>query len=299
MARIVCVHGIGQQYKAEDVLAKVWVPALRGGLRRSGAAGVAAAGALGDADITCVFYGDLFRPPGRWLGPGDEWLTAEDATADDAELLRAWWQEAASTDPAVLGPDARTLLRTPSPVQAALNALSGSAFFAGVTDRMLLGDAAQVRRYLAEPGTRAAARERVAAQVTDATEVLVAHSLGSVVAYEALCEHPEWGVRALVTLGSPLGIANLIFERLQPEPQPKGTGDPRGSWPGSIADWTNIADRGDVVALVKELAPLFGARVRDLPVHNGSKAHAVEPYLTAQETGTAILAGLSDPSGPR
>ena len=50
----------------------------------------------------------------------------------------------------------------------------------------------------------------------DGTEVIVAHSLGSVVAYEALCAHPEWPVRNLVTLGSPLGIRNLIFDQLVP-----------------------------------------------------------------------------------
>ena len=54
--------------------------------------------------------------------------------------------------------------------------------------------------------------------------MLVGHSLGSVVAYEALCANPEWPVRMLVTLGSPLGIPNLIFDRLEPAPLPDGHG---------------------------------------------------------------------------
>ena len=61
---------------------------------------------------------------------------------------------------------------------------------------------------------------------------MVGHSLGSVVAYEALCAHPEWPVRALVTLGSPLGIRNLIFDRLVPAPAAgdsgRGAGDVAG-----------------------------------------------------------------------
>ena len=86
---------------------------------------------------------------------------------------------------------------------------------------------------------------------------------------------------ALVTLGCPLGIRNLIFERLRPPPE-----DGHGQFPAGAATWTNIADTGDVVALVKRLAPLFGGRVNDLLVNNGSKAHDISPYLTAAETGS-------------
>lgn len=53
------------------------------------------------------------------------------------------------------------------------------------------------------------------------TRVVVGHSLGLVVAYEALCAHPQWPVQALVTLGSPLGRRNLIFDKLVP---PHGPG---------------------------------------------------------------------------
>ena len=37
MAWVVCVHGVGQQLKGEDVLAGEWVPALRDGMRRADA----------------------------------------------------------------------------------------------------------------------------------------------------------------------------------------------------------------------------------------------------------------------
>jgi hypothetical protein len=54
-----------------------------------------------------------------------------------------------------------------------------------------------------------------------------------------------------------------------------------------------VADRRDVVALVKELDPLFGG-VTDLPVDNGPKAHDASPYLTSREVGRAVAAGLAD-----
>ena len=294
MARVLCVHGMGQQLKGEDSLAEEWVHALCDGMRRSGCPGAMLPGA---GDIRCVFYGDLFRPPGRRLGLGDPWLTAADAVEFDQELLAEWWRGAAECDPGVVHPDARTLARVPGSVQAALRALSGSVFFAGLADRVMLFDLQQVRRYMTDLEVRQAVQARVAAEVGEDTRVVVGHSLGSVVAYEALCAHPEWPVRALVTLGSPLGIRNLIFERLVPAPAAEDSGELAGAWPGGVESWVNVADAGDVVALVKDLRPLFGGRVACYLAHNGSHAHGVRPYLTAVETGAAIIAGLTGEIG--
>jgi len=94
----------------------------------------------------------------------------------------------------------------------------------------------QVRTYVTELDVRQKAIGRVANVVTHKTRVLVGHSLGTVVAYEALCAHPEWPVTTLVTLGSPLGIRKLIFDRLQPPPERDGMsgrvgGPGRAEWP--------------------------------------------------------------------
>jgi pimeloyl-ACP methyl ester carboxylesterase len=296
MARVLCIHGVGQQLEGEDSLAREWAPALRDGMRRSGCTD---AQLLGDEEIRCVFYGDLFRPAGRRLGVGDPWLTAADATDFEQELLLAWWRGAAESDPRVVHPDARTLARAPGSVQAALRALSGSAFFAGLAERAMLFDLQQVRRYMTDPDVRRAVQDRAAAEVAEDTRVVVGHSLGSVVAYEALCAHPEWPVRALVTLGSPLGIRNLIFDRLVPPPALADSGELVGAWPGAAESWVNVADAGDVVALVKDLRPLFGTKVACYLVHNGSHAHDVKPYLTATETGAAIADGLGYPGRSR
>jgi hypothetical protein len=310
MARVVCVHGIGQQGKGrgraepnrrvrgERALVQQWRPALEEGLSLSGA-GRAVLPGLSVSDVACVFYADVFLPPESALSAiGEPWLTAEDATEEDAELLLAWWEAAALVDPGVVGPDERTLLRTPRAVQAGLNALSGSRFFAGLADRALLFDLAQVRRYLGEVEVRAQVQARVGEAVGPDTRVVVGHSLGSVVAYEALAAHPQWPVTTLVTLGSPLGIRNLIFDRLRPAPEPFPVGGVApGRWPGRVRRWVNIADTGDVVALVKSLGSLFGMppaapHVVDGIVDNGCHAHAVTGYLAAEQTGTAIAAGL-------
>jgi pimeloyl-ACP methyl ester carboxylesterase len=174
-------------------------------------------------------------------------------------------------------------------VQSALNALSCSKFFAGIADRLLIGNLKQVSKYFREDGVRSTAGERVADWIAPDTKVLIGHSLGSIVAYEALCAHPDWPVRTLITLGSPLGIRNLIFDRLRPAPI-----NGKGAWPRRLVRWVNVSDGGDIVALTKALGPMFDGTIEDYLVHNDANAHDVKPYLTAVETGQAIAAGLAD-----
>jgi hypothetical protein len=99
------------------------------------------------------FCRDLFVRRGA-LGVGDPWLTAEDATEFDRELLLAWWQ-AAETDPDVVDPGARILVRAPGGVQAGRWALTSSGVLK-LVDRVMLFDVYQVHRYLTEPQLRQA-----------------------------------------------------------------------------------------------------------------------------------------------
>ncbi|MDX3761528.1 hypothetical protein ACWDBO_55485 [Streptomyces mirabilis] len=284
MARVVCVHGVGKQLLGERTLLRDWWPTLLDGLARAGGDEAAA------GDGAMAFYGDLFRPPGESLGVGDPLLGPQDVEPGwEQEQLLAWWRAAAEADPAVAPPGADTLARVPGSVQAALRQLSRSRFFAGIATRALVFDLKQVHRYLADPELRAAARSRLAALIEPDTRVVVAHSLGTLVAYEALCARPH-SVRALVTLGSPLGIRNLIFDQLEPAPI-----DGLGAWPGpDDLVWTNVVDRGDVVALEKDLRCRFGDRVHNVVVHNGSHAHDAAAYLTDRLTGAAIAGGLGE-----
>ena len=65
-----------------------------------------------------------------------------------------------------------------------------------------------------------------------------------------------------------------------------------GKWPSGVKFWTNIAEKGDVVALEKKLAQRFGTGVKDVLVSNGSSAHSGERYLTTLEAGRAVAEGL-------
>jgi hypothetical protein len=286
MARVVAVHGINNQYLGESTLHAAWFPALRDGMARAEVD-------IDGADVRCAFYGDLFRGPERVLGADATSYSAADlADVSERALLGMWWSRAAEIDGGVVPPGENTLGAGMGAVQTALAALAGSRFFAGLAEHVLIRWIKQVHRYFTEPDLRMAIRQRVAASIDADTRVIVAHSLGSVAAYEALCAMPDWPVRTLVTVGSPLGIRNVIFERLLPTPA-VGSGPARGAWPGQVRDWTNIADRNDVVALVKDLRPCFGLRVRCLEVDTGMRAHEVTRYLTARSCGRAIAEGLA------
>lgn len=278
MVQIVGIHGIGKQRSDADRLWSGWQPALAAGIAESGHP------VPEPGEFAMAFYGDLFRRSGTALAGPDPFYDAQDVEDGiEADLLFAWWEAAAAVDPAVVAPDAETLVRWPKSVQAALRALSGSKFFSGVALRAMVFDLKQVRRYLTDDELRGRARRRLAALITDDTRVVVAHSLGSVVAYECLHELPGHGVRALVTLGSPLGVPT-IRDRLAPPP---------GAWPGDPEmTWTNVVDAGDVVALVKDLGPEFGDAIVSVVQHNGSHAHEATAYLAGAATGRAIAEGL-------
>jgi hypothetical protein len=109
------------------------------------------------------------------------------------------------------------------------------------------------------------------------------------VAYELLCATPpRCRVPTLITLGSPLGMPAIL-----PLIQPPVTRLP-GMWPNGVERWINVADASDVVALEKSLASVFGRSVTDYFVHNGATMHDVKPYLTAAETGQAVIDALSE-----
>jgi hypothetical protein len=246
------------------------VPALLDGV-------ILAGGDLGHDDVSAVFYGDLFRPLGSRTSGVPDYDHTDVTHPVEQELLRLWW---AATEPKTL-----TRARTPDWVQRAVYRVCA---YTGIGERALVRDLKQVKAYFTDDNVRTAVRRRVEERIDPDTRILIGHSMGSIVAYEVLCSADNSPVTTFVTLGSPLGIPRVIFDRLSPPPR-----DGRGIWPTSLRRWTNIADQGDIVPLVKELAPLFGERVEDVPVHNGAKAHAINHYLTARETGLAIKMGLA------
>lgn len=284
MSKVVGVHGIAQQYRGPNYLATQWLPSLQDGLKFAG-------GSFAEHDFTMAFYGNMFLGQGEMGGGFPPFSISDLDEPEEAALLELLWREAARVDPNVPDPDPDpaappAMGRTPQWLQHGLNALSQSAFFAGLAQRAMIGAMKQVHLYFTDSKVRARAIKSVSDVVTDETRVVIGHSLGSVVAYEALAANPEWPVHTLITLGSPLGIRNLIFDRLAPLPV-----NGRGARPAGLQAWVNAAAPGDIVALVKALASRFDGVV-DRLVDTGAEAHDVRPYLTNVQVGQAVLSGL-------
>jgi hypothetical protein len=285
MAGILVVHGIGQELEGPSTLQARLFPALRDGILR-------AHGDIGQGDVSFASYGELFRPKSEFLAPAPRYHASDVRPGYEEDLLLALWERAASCDGAVIPPDTEVLSRTPAVARRALAALSRSKYLAGIAESAFIGDLKQVSRYFGDDDMRTAIQEKVAGAIADDTRVIVGHSLGSVVAYEVLFAHPHPQVSALVTLGSPLGLRNVVFDRLRPAPAAvMGSKRDMGAWP-PVRMWANVADTGDIVAAVEDLRPLFGDEIRQLRVHNGAKAHDMTSYLTDPGTGELILAGF-------
>ena len=251
MARIILVHGAFNELWGPHELKARWLPALRDGLWHHGVD-------THDADVEVCFYGDLFR---RLPGTEEE-RRLEQSRAGIAESL------------AELGGDGAV---------AALGQAAGDAVFDRTVDMVTV--------MATEPDLRDRLRARIEPLVDDGTQVIVAHSLGTVLSYQALCNHPDWPVRTFVTLGSPLA-SPMILGTLDPAPV-----DGRGAWPGPIERWVNVRAVGDKAAAVA-LAGTFGPKVEDVLVDNGHRAHAPEPYLNAAITGAAVAAALGGANPP-
>jgi hypothetical protein len=287
VASILCVHGIGQQLKGEEVVANEWRAALRDGMRL---ASVPEQNLPQDTDITVAFYGDMFRIKAT-KGDNEPYELPDISPGLEQQLIEYWLAEAEKHTKftACQGSQPTKSGWQPAFVQDAAMKLLRLPFFARLTEQLFVGALKQVSVYFEDSEVRERVKRRMASHLTPDTRLVVAHSLGSIVAYEVLCRLRSEKAPALVTLGSPLGIPNLIFDRLDPPPL-AGT----AVWPGSVPQWTNIADRHDIVAAVKQLAPLFGGKVRDLIVENEVLAHDVMPYLTAPETGAVLFEMLND-----
>jgi hypothetical protein len=279
MSRIVCVHGIAQEYKSRESLLAEWAPPLCGGVSNAG-------GRLDPAEINMAFYGILFRPtesgaPSKAAGGRiPDYAPGDLVDPCEVELLRNLYE-------GILPKDTDDKAGLGRSVAGMLQAIAKSPFFGGAAQKVVIWHLKQVSKYVSDPAINAAARRVVLSTIDDDTRVLVAHSLGSVVAWEVLCANPDLGIRTLITLGSPLGVPALL-----PYLKPPVEKIP-GSWPGTISRWVNIADGRDVVALQKRLAHVFGSRVEDFPVENGATMHNISPYLTSCEAGMAIITALT------
>jgi hypothetical protein len=281
---IVGVHGVGQ-YKAgrePEEAAAALSEAWRSSLRENPAVGPLIDG----TSIKVAYYAHLLRKSGGQGGEDslealdedallalEQWMSLFDDDNDDAGVAQGWITRLLRHD---FGDFARRRGLT-RPIMERFAA----KFFGEVT------------RYLAGPGApaRAAVRAQVANDLRAAEPpvIVIAHSLGSVVAYETLWENPDLEVSLLLTLGSPLAMPHVVFPKLIPPPQGQ-----RGARPPGVRKWINYADVGDLIAIpTKGIGRSFDNVDDDRETAIAMvDFHRAKSYLSAKKVGTSLAPHL-------
>jgi hypothetical protein len=275
--RLVLIHGLGQQGYDPAVLQSQWIAALQRG-----------ANSLGrqlpqQLEVSFPYYGDILA---KFASTSSVPTTTEiQARGDDTTDRDFLAFEAAATDQLRIGAgisldDVNAEYGTdPEPrgpenwkwVQAIVRAID--KYGRGLSSQAIEIFLRDVYLYTNRSGVRDRIDEIVARALTEGPCVVVAHSLGSVVAYNVLCtDRRHLQVPFFVTVGCPLGI-RAIRDQLVPIRFPRPPVDA----------WNNAFDPRDVVALY----PLDGANFPISPAvlnYNGVKnhtdnRHGIDGYL--------------------
>ncbi|MFG2574542.1 hypothetical protein [Streptomyces sp. NPDC048481] len=274
MADVVVVHGIFANRSSRDEMRETWLAALREGLRNVRFRGADA------LTIECVFYGHLYND-GK-AGPSWQYEVADLEPGLEQELLIALAESV--DDPA--SDRAGKAGYAPRTVQWAIDFLQARKILGG-TNARILGFVKQVARYLRDPEFKKKVQAEFSAAMETGPRAVVAHSLGSVVAYDWLRTHGPTSATTLVTLGSPLGLRPVLRELhpyLDACPAP---------WPTGVDTWVNVAAKEDAVATVKALDGLFAGKIHDLDAANSrATAHDALVYLKNVRTCESLKVAL-------
>lgn len=238
--KLVFIHGRDQQGKDHVALQKVWEEALDVGLEKAGLDKPA------NLTVAFPFYGDeLDRLVKQLDAPLVNDVTTKGASPDDHEAafrgqLLADLAKNAGVSAAEIAAAGNASVEEKGPlnwewVQAVLRALDKSIMGEPALDRFTR----DVYVYL----TYDAVSKKVDKLVSDLLDgqpcVIVAHSLGTIVAYRVLSALAgNVDVRGFVTLGSPLGLTTVRNHLTPPLGMPAG-----------VKSWLNAFDPRDVVSL--------------------------------------------------
>jgi hypothetical protein len=286
--KLLLIHGRDQQGKDPAALKAEWLAALSQGAKKLDRKVPA------DLDVTFPFYGDRLDAYARSFEiPLTEDIQTKGAAVDDdfldfqAEIAEAFRERAGVSDAQVAaeyGPNPKP--RGPLNwewVQAVLRAVDQHG--KTLNQATLETFTRDVYLYTTRAGVRDAIDRIVTDTLTTDPTVVVAHSLGSVVAYSILSSDPRpLKVPLLVTVGSPLAL-RAIREQFRPLQHP-----------APVASWYNAFDKRDVVALY----PLDAANFTVTPPidnfagvdNHTSNRHGIAGYLDDATVAKRVLDAL-------
>ncbi|WP_405814477.1 hypothetical protein OG241_07675 [Streptomyces sp. NBC_01390] len=281
--RVVAVHGVGNSLGSDvsgtrleelrTLKAGAWTRHLTSGL------GIDS----NHIDLDFAYYADKLA-----TGPAAQGTENPDLLDDPLaqEMLTAWARELGVPEEVSQGHATLPLRALASWVARKFDLAEGPL---RVFIRLLFREVAAYLRAEDAP-ERIAARDEVALRIArHAPRIVIAHSLGSVVAYEALHAHPDLQPELFLTLGSPLALPRAVFERLIPAPQGAGPA-PRGTCPPGATRWVNIADPGDPVAIPPQLGRFFDGIALDhtTVINHLFGFHHADNYLRSATTAATI-----------
>jgi hypothetical protein len=274
MISILGVHGVGyldmKHERAEIVsgMSRRWTETIAKGLGYPAAA----------LDVTCAYYSPFLA---RSYTPQSDPL---DALPDGAKDMFMEWLEDLGAPPVVAQGRMGWPLRQ--------GAQWAQKRFPGLTQAAIAAFFREVDAYLRTPsgGQRTAARDEVAQTIREhPSRVVIAHSLGSVVTYEAFWAYPDLTADLLITIGSPLGM-RPVLSRLEP-----GTAQSQGCRPPGVRRWVNVADPGDPVAVPHKLRELFSGIIFDREDSIGAfSIHSATAYLECAAVAATIAWYLTE-----
>jgi hypothetical protein len=289
MTTLVCIHGRGQYGKNPDDLRRKWAAGLNFGLTTVGRKTV------NPDKIVFPFYGDLLEAKKLQAQQSGASIDLESAEAVrdqhisplmpekvaqvESDLLKSMADQAEVTEFESEGFEER-LLKIPG----ARRLLQLIADRTNVDQEAIEAHLTDVAVYLKVAREEVLKVVRAELPPSDEPIVLIAHSLGSVVAHDLLQDTAIRDRTTLfVTAGSPLGLQACYKNLLAGNAvHPK------------VHAWASAFDPDDFVALGHPLAPLYGQPLEDLRVDNPpNKAHSIEYYLGHDRVAGRISEGLA------
>lgn len=276
MARILFVHGMSREisestlnFTTKNGLVSDWRKCLIKQLEDHAPRVLP----LAEDDFDVAFWAELYQPPSTEASKG---------------LIEAW--DTAATSPlraAVRWLDRRSRF-TDQGKPLTIPARMGFGFVYQTVFYMA-NEPSRLHRDSAGRGVYEQVQEIFKAGLESGPKVVIAHSLGTVIAYEGLCALGKHSVDTLVTIGSPLGARRLIYDKLRPEAM-----DGRRPWPG-VRRWINIASVKDFVCVPEpSLKDLFRGEVEDHVMTFGSalfpgSVHRFQRYLREDGAKEGII----------
>jgi hypothetical protein len=289
MKQLVFVHGRAQENKDAAALKAEWVDAWRSGLGKSGLSMP-----ISDTDIRFPYYGQTLYDLAQGKTAGEAAaviVKGDDADREQQAFVRegilevqrkqgitdADLAQAAGVDVVQKGPlNWEWLQGVLKVIDQRVPLASGASIALATND---------VYQYLDNIGIRDEIESGVRqALMPDVPTVVVAHSLGTVVAYNLLRREgaaQRWKVPLFVTIGSPLAVT-AMRKKLAPNRHP-----------ACVGRWLNVLDERDVVALYPLDADHFpldpqitNKRDVDNPTAN---RHGISGYLSDQEVAKALF----------